>query len=664
MRPPSYYSSLASGNSEIGSKYGGNSNLSRSSFSSPTSSTYATRSHLPYVPTSMLVAHCISGASSGHSARAKPSYQATSGYSTSYSRPNSQKRYQPSTATTTPTRPSSSTSYLSPYSSSNSYHSTRLPSSSSFTPSTNYTTTRSSYLTAPGSTRTSYRPSALSTVYNYKPIRLRDRPLLTQISRQIDTKTTTPRSSRLEASSDTKASEENWDVGRNISRNKYLIKFREFDKRKDSSAELTKRVVTPDEPPIEPKVEPERESVQQEKVVVLEVEPEEKVKVESVGEEVDLGEVLESVEAEPVMKIESTVTTSELPAELPKPDEPLRPKAAPDICDADASKSVESKQPRARRNMKLKIKTRSNAPESDENADLAATKTKAKRTPPESPVVLVKPAAREKAKDKTLKKVGSSKKVKATTAVEAEPQRKALKEVQPVVAANQDAKDVVTETAEQSKDPKPPVTQPPTTVNKRIRCREYNLDDFDFISVLGHGGWGFVILAELKGHDACFAVKCIKKITIVEDDDFDSIMIERKVLTLGNLHPFICKLFCTFETPGYLFFAMEYCAGGDLMFHVQKEGKFTEARCRFYAAEIICAIRFLHNRHIIYRDLKLDNILLDATGHVRLVDFGMCQCRTYREDMLPSNFCGTPGEWRPLQSAHVCTTLFCGNTVN
>lgn len=119
-------------------------------------------------------------------------------------------------------------------------------------------------------------------------------------------------------------------------------------------------------------------------------------------------------------------------------------------------------------------------------------------------------------------------------------------------------------------------------------------------------------------------------------------MIERKVLALGNVNPFICKLFCTFETDGYLFFAMEYCAGGDLMFHVQREGKFTESRSRFYAAEIICAIRFLHNRHIIYRDLKLDNILLDSHGHIRLVDFGMCQCRTYREEMLPSNFCGTP----------------------
>ena len=87
-------------------------------------------------------------------------------------------------------------------------------------------------------------------------------------------------------------------------------------------------------------------------------------------------------------------------------------------------------------------------------------------------------------------------------------------------------------------------------------------------------------MAELRNHGVYFAVKCIKKLTILEDDDIESIMIERKVLTLGNIHPFICKLFCTFENEGYLFFVMEYCAGGDLMFHVQKESKFSESRCR------------------------------------------------------------------------------------
>ncbi|KAG9510538.1 putative protein kinase C delta type-like protein, partial [Fragariocoptes setiger] len=181
-----------------------------------------------------------------------------------------------------------------------------------------------------------------------------------------------------------------------------------------------------------------------------------------------------------------------------------------------------------------------------------------------------------------------------------------------------------------------------TKTKGRVKFRHYCLDDFNFLSLLGQGGWGCVFLAELKDHDLYFAVKCIKKYTIQMDDDIESIIIERKVLTLGNIHPFICKLFCTFENDAYLFFVMEYCAGGDLMFHVQKEKKFSEDRCRFYAAEIVCAIKFLHDRLITYRDLKLDNILLDSKGHIRLVDFGMCQYRSYREELLPSNFCGTP----------------------
>lgn len=125
---------------------------------------------------------------------------------------------------------------------------------------------------------------------------------------------------------------------------------------------------------------------------------------------------------------------------------------------------------------------------------------------------------------------------------------------------------------EETKVPPIPTTvKEPVVAEKRIRFRQYGFEDFDFLSVLGHGGWGFVstsindtiteliispnisiklqvILAELKNHDAYFAVKCIKKITIVEDDDFESIMIERKVLLLGNINPYICKLFCTFET--------------------------------------------------------------------------------------------------------------------
>ncbi|KAF7488238.1 Putative protein kinase C delta type -like protein [Sarcoptes scabiei] len=182
---------------------------------------------------------------------------------------------------------------------------------------------------------------------------------------------------------------------------------------------------------------------------------------------------------------------------------------------------------------------------------------------------------------------------------------------------------------------------------KKIRFREYGIDDFEFLAVLGRGSFGKVLLAELINHDCHFAIKCLKKQTVIEDDDVESIMIERKVLAYGTSHPFICKLFCTFQTEGHLFFAMELCSGGDLMFHVQKEGKFPENKVKFYAAEILCAIWFLHKRGIIYRDLKLDNVMIANDGHIRLVDFGMCVGKMYREEFLPSNFCGTPEYMAP-----------------
>ncbi|XP_076369851.1 uncharacterized protein LOC143256467 isoform X2 [Tachypleus tridentatus] len=182
---------------------------------------------------------------------------------------------------------------------------------------------------------------------------------------------------------------------------------------------------------------------------------------------------------------------------------------------------------------------------------------------------------------------------------------------------------------------------------QKIIHEEYKLEDFNFLKVLGRSGFGKVLLAQLKGRESYFAIKCLKKDVILEDNDLESAIIERKVLALGTNHPFLSKLFCTFQSESHLFFAMEYLGGGDLMFHIEETGKFSHERARFYAAEIVVALTFIHRNGIIYRDLKLDNVMLDSEGHIRLVDFGMCQLNVFNEDCLPSNFCGTPEYMAP-----------------
>ncbi|XP_077379290.1 serine/threonine-protein kinase N1 isoform X2 [Festucalex cinctus] len=169
-----------------------------------------------------------------------------------------------------------------------------------------------------------------------------------------------------------------------------------------------------------------------------------------------------------------------------------------------------------------------------------------------------------------------------------------------------------------------------------------SLQDFRLIAVLGRGHFGKVLLSEYKKTGTMFAIKALKKGDIIARDEVESLMCEKRIFETVNMlqHPFLVNLFACFQTPEHVCFVMEYTAGGDLMMHIHTD-VFTEPRAVFYAACVVLGLQFLHDHKIVYRDLKLDNLLLDTDGYVKIADFGLCKEGMGYGDRT-STFCGTP----------------------
>uniref|UniRef100_A0A8C6V0B4 protein kinase C n=1 Tax=Neogobius melanostomus TaxID=47308 RepID=A0A8C6V0B4_9GOBI len=176
----------------------------------------------------------------------------------------------------------------------------------------------------------------------------------------------------------------------------------------------------------------------------------------------------------------------------------------------------------------------------------------------------------------------------------------------------------------------------------RTSSRPLCLQDFQLMAVLGRGHFGKVLLSEYKGTGSLYAIKALKKGDIVARDEVESLMCEKRIFEVVNSsrHPFLVNLFACFQTPEHVCFVMEYTAGGDLMMHIHAD-VFSEPRAMFYSACVVLGLQFLHDHKIVYRDLKLDNLLLDTDGFVKIADFGLCKEGMGYGDRT-STFCGTP----------------------
>ena len=170
-----------------------------------------------------------------------------------------------------------------------------------------------------------------------------------------------------------------------------------------------------------------------------------------------------------------------------------------------------------------------------------------------------------------------------------------------------------------------------------------NKNSFEYLSIIGRGGFGKVWKVNYKKLNVLYAMKEMSKAKIIDKRSEKGIKGERELLSKLH-HPFIVNMHYSFQDKDNLYLVMDLLTGGDLRYHICKYHRFSEDQTKFFLSCLLLGLEYCHSNHIIHRDIKPENLVLDGKGYLHLTDFGIAKTQQ------PNNFketSGTPGYMSP-----------------
>ncbi|EPZ34296.1 Protein kinase, catalytic domain-containing protein [Rozella allomycis CSF55] len=174
---------------------------------------------------------------------------------------------------------------------------------------------------------------------------------------------------------------------------------------------------------------------------------------------------------------------------------------------------------------------------------------------------------------------------------------------------------------------------------QQIIIKDPKLHDIKKLEIIGEGSFGRVWLVQHIATGKYMAMKTLLKKQLIEENCVQRVIQERNLQQCLS-SPFVVPVLGSFQDDEHIYILMEFVIGGELYSYVKLSGNLQSDEAKFYAAELVLILEYLHTNNIIYRDLKLENLLLDCTGHLRITDFGFSRYLT--PGSKAKSFCGSP----------------------